>query len=243
VVERLARRTHAEDDEVVDLALLFRLHPLVGIVGAVRAVAARDHAGDLGGDVGDLEGIDLLGAALALDQARPGRFDAAAERRDHSHSGDDDTSHDRLRAEMAAHAVMLARPSRKNRCARQRTACHRGTAKRARRCRPQLFAFFSRNFTASPTVRIVSAASSGISHPNSSSKAITSSTVSRLSAPRSSIKLAWSVTLSGSTPRCSTTIFFTRSAISLIVQPLLFRLGRNREDCSRRYGLVVVDGG
>src|SRR5205085_172031 len=45
---------------------------------------------------------------------------------------------------------------------------------------------------------------------------MTSSTMSRLSAPRSSMKLASSVTLSGSTPRCSTTIFFTRSAVSLM---------------------------
>src|SRR5580704_15205050 len=80
----------------------------------------------------------------------------------------------------------------------------------------QLFAFFSRNLMASPTVRMVSAASSGISQPNSSSKAMTSSTVSRLSAPRSSMKLAFSVTLASSTPRCSTTIFLTRSATSLI---------------------------
>ena len=43
--------------------------------------------------------------------------------------------------------------------------------------------FFSRNLIASPTVRIFSAASSGISTPNSSSKAMTNSTVSRLSAP------------------------------------------------------------
>ena len=74
----------------------------------------------------------------------------------------------------------------------------------------------SMNFTASATVRMVSAASSGISIPNSSSKAITSSTVSRLSAPRSSIKLAASFTSPASTPRFSTTIFFTRSAISLM---------------------------
>ena len=78
-------------------------------------------------------------------------------------------------------------------------------------------AFFSRNLTASPTVRMVSAASSGISQPNSSSNAMTSSTVSRLSAPRSSMKLALFGHLVGSTPRCSTTIFFTRSAMSLIV--------------------------
>src|SRR5262249_36302491 len=96
--------------------------------------------------------------------------------------------------------------------------------------------FFSRNLTASPTVRIVSAASSGISQPNSSSKAITNSTVSRLSAPRSSMKLAFSVTLSGSTPKCSTTIFFTRSPMSLIVQPLMScnRLSRPRDLRSTR---------
>ena len=56
-------------------------------------------------------------------------------------------------------------------------------------------AFFSRNLIASP-VTIVSAASSGISTLNSSSNAMTSSTVSRLSAPRSSMKFALSVTLS-----------------------------------------------
>src|SRR6202035_899388 len=69
------------------------------------------------------------------------------------------------------------------------------------------------------------AASSGISQPNSSSNAITSSTVSRLSAPRSSMKLALSTTFSGSTPRCSTTIFLTRSPISLIVQPRACSIG------------------
>jgi hypothetical protein len=37
------------------------------------------------------------------------------------------------------------------------------------------------------------------------------------------MKLAFSVTLSGSTPRCSTTIFFTRSPISLIVSNLFFQ--------------------
>src|SRR5260221_13375800 len=48
--------------------------------------------------------------------------------------------------------------------------------------------------------------------PNSSSRAITSSTVSRLSAPRSSTKDASGVTNSSSTPSWSTMIFFTRSA-------------------------------
>ena len=57
--------------------------------------------------------------------------------------------------------------------------------------------------------------------PNSSSNAITSSTVSRLSAPRSSMKDAPSTTLASSTPRCSTTIFLTRSAMSLISKFLI----------------------
>ena len=52
------------------------------------------------------------------------------------------------------------------------------------------------NLIASPTVNIFSASLSEISDPNSSSKAITKSTVSKLSAPKSSIKLASSVTLS-----------------------------------------------
>ena len=46
--QRLRRRAHRKDDEVVDLALLLRLHPLVGIEAAVAAVAARNLAGDLG---------------------------------------------------------------------------------------------------------------------------------------------------------------------------------------------------
>jgi len=71
--------------------------------------------------------------------------------------------------------------------------------------------------TASPNDWIVSAASSGISMPNSSSNAMTNSTVSRLSAPKSSMNDALSTTLSSSTPRCSTTIFLTRSAMSLIL--------------------------
>ena len=44
VVERLARRAHGVDDEVVDLALLLRLHPLIGID---RCRSSRRRAGSL----------------------------------------------------------------------------------------------------------------------------------------------------------------------------------------------------
>src|SRR5690242_3899212 len=95
--------------------------------------------------------------------------------------------------------------------------------------------------TASPTVTMDSAASSGISMPNSSSNAMTSSTVSRLSAPRSSIKDALSVTLSASTFRCSTTIFFTRSAVSLIDCKPLLRFQIRPEKCAGK-SLAVTQG-
>src|ERR1051326_8288245 len=65
---------------------------------------------------------------------------------------------------------------------------------------------------ASFTVVIFSASSSGISSPNPSSSAMTSSTVSRESAPRSSINEAVGVTSDSSTPNCSTIICLTLSS-------------------------------
>src|SRR3954464_161779 len=69
--------------------------------------------------------------------------------------------------------------------------------------------------TASFTRVIFSASSSGISMPNSSSKAMTSSTVSSESAPRSSTNDASGVTSSSSTPSCSTMMLFTLSATAI----------------------------
>nr|CAO88534.1 unnamed protein product [Microcystis aeruginosa PCC 7806] len=79
-----------------------------------------------------------------------------------------------------------------------------------------------------PTVSICSAASSGISISNSSSKAITNSTTSRESAFRSLAKLASGVTVPGSsTSNCSTTTFLTRSKISALMDvnfyPLVYQ--------------------
>ena len=105
VFERLLRRAHRIDDELVDLALFLRLHPLVGIVGAVGAVADRDHAGDLAGDVGDVERIDRLRPALARDQASPGVLNPATERSDHAHAGDDDTPQAILLSPQLQHTV------------------------------------------------------------------------------------------------------------------------------------------
>src|SRR5512141_3113605 len=60
------------------------------------------------------------------------------------------------------------------------------------------------------TVVIFSASSSGISVPNSSSSAITSSTVSSESAPRSSTNEDSFLISASFTPSCSATIFLTR---------------------------------
>ena len=70
------------------------------------------------------------------------------------------------------------------------------------------------NFTASPTVAIPSAASSGISISNASSRAITNSTVSRESAPKSFWKFESDLTSPASTLNCSETIEQTFSRIS-----------------------------
>ena len=68
-------------------------------------------------------------------------------------------------------------------------------------------------FTASPTVEISSAASSGIVILKAFSNSIISSTVSRESAPKSLVKLALGVTSFSSTPSLSTIIAFTFYAI------------------------------
>src|SRR3990172_4425511 len=90
------------------------------------------------------------------------------------------------------------------------------------------------------TVVIFSADSSGISHSNSSSRAITSSTVSRESAPKSSTKEDSLLTSSSLTPSCSTTIFLTRSSTLLMTGTSsqinkLIKNGRILWKSSKRY--------
>src|SRR3954470_5050124 len=93
VVKRLRRRAHREDDEIIDLALVLVLHPLVWIEAAAAAVAARNHAGDAAGQIRHVEGIDLLGAAFAVQDALPGCLDTTAEWRHHAKACDDNPPH------------------------------------------------------------------------------------------------------------------------------------------------------
>ena len=96
VVERLFGRTHGKEDEVVNLALLLRLHPLIGIEGAVRTVPAANLPCDFAGKIGDIEFLDSLNSALPREQALPRRLDPASERRHHTKTSDDDASHHQL---------------------------------------------------------------------------------------------------------------------------------------------------
>src|SRR5262245_58317475 len=84
IIERLASSAHCKDDELVNLALFLRLHPLIRIVGRIRTIAPWNYASNLAGDVRHVEMVDFLGAALAVEQARPGRLHAATKRREHS---------------------------------------------------------------------------------------------------------------------------------------------------------------
>src|ERR1700731_3602165 len=93
IVERLACRAQRKDDEVIDLALVLWLHPLVGVEGAARTVAARHLASDLAGQIGDVECLDPAGAALASQDALPSRLDAPPEWRHHAEACDDNASH------------------------------------------------------------------------------------------------------------------------------------------------------
>src|SRR5262249_1161390 len=61
---------------------------------AGRRLAARHEAADLGRQVGDVEGLNAANAGFAVDEPLPGRFHAAPQRRDQTHAGDYDASHE-----------------------------------------------------------------------------------------------------------------------------------------------------
>src|SRR5262249_26065256 len=158
--------------------------------------AQRHLPGNSRRQVGHVKGLDRSNPRFARGQPAPIPFEPDTQGGHQTHAGHEDTPHRVLTSERGNNRLRSGVWGAGGRPAFQLCA--------------------SIKLTASLTVTIFSAASSGISQPNSSSKAITSSTVSRLSAPKSSIKLAFSVTFDSSTPRCSTTIFLTRSATSLI---------------------------
>ncbi len=91
--DRLIGSRHRVDDEVVDLALLFLLHPVVGIELSLGRGAARYEIRDLAGEVGSVEFFDAPCAAFAGQQIAPGRFHADTDRCDEAKSRNDDAPH------------------------------------------------------------------------------------------------------------------------------------------------------
>ena len=93
----LRRRRDSVKDEVIDFALLFRLHPLVGVEApvavAVAAAATRHRHGDLAGEVGNVEPFNAASPALTRQQTAPAWLDSAAEWRDHAETRDNYPAH------------------------------------------------------------------------------------------------------------------------------------------------------
>src|SRR5690606_12916743 len=205
ILERHARPRHGELGEAVHPPGVFLVHK-------VRGVEILHLRCDPRGKRGRVELGDGADSRPPLDKPFPEGVDAESERGDRAHSRDDDTSlHQRSPPRDRARSVVL--PGR----ACWAFPCERPSTVPPDSRRHPSFSLMYR--TASPTVRIFSASSSGISKSNSSSNAITSSTMSRESAPRSSTKDASSVTSSASTPSCSTTSSLTRSKTSMSSPP------------------------
>src|SRR5205823_198358 len=93
IVESLVGGGNRVDDEWIDLAALFGLHPVVRLEPALLRRPARNQARDLAGEIVHLEIGHASDAALAGDDARPGGLSAAAERRHHADAGNDDAPH------------------------------------------------------------------------------------------------------------------------------------------------------
>src|SRR5207247_10422470 len=66
VLKGLSRGADRKNDEIVDLALFLRLHPLIRIEAAVRAIAAWHLTGDLRRQVRDIERLDASRPAFAV---------------------------------------------------------------------------------------------------------------------------------------------------------------------------------
>jgi hypothetical protein len=79
ILDRLVGGGHAVEDELVDLALLLGLHPVVGIEGAVGAVAALHLAG-IGRGARRVEPRDRPRAGLPGQKPRPGFLDTRRQR-------------------------------------------------------------------------------------------------------------------------------------------------------------------
>ena len=93
IPHRLLGGGHAVEDEIIHLAAILRFHPVIGIEGAIAAIAERDLAGILRDHVRRIETRDRPRARLPRQQPLPGLFHPAGQRRDQTQTRDDNPTH------------------------------------------------------------------------------------------------------------------------------------------------------
>src|ERR1019366_5719964 len=155
-------------------------------------------SGNLRVETGRIEASDLVDAALAVEQAGPEGIHLVSQWSHRPQAGNDDPA----LCPVAGHKI-------------KRGSLSWCQSKPPRKCLPHSYFCWASSMylITSPTLWSFSACSSGISLPNSSSSAMTNSTVSSESAPRSAMNLASGVAWSAFTPNCSTMMSLTLCSI------------------------------
>src|SRR5262249_2298479 len=92
IEKRLVGRRNRKDNKVVDLTLLFRLHPVIGIEVAL-ACAPRYETADLAGDVGYVKFGDAPSTTLAGYKSGPGGSYSAPYGRNQPYARNNHTPH------------------------------------------------------------------------------------------------------------------------------------------------------
>ncbi len=93
IVQRLIGSADSINDERINLALFLGLHMEVGVEGAIGAIANRNAAGYLAGQIVNFKFRDAASTAFTGNKTLPGLFDTAGKRRHQTKTGDDDTPH------------------------------------------------------------------------------------------------------------------------------------------------------
>ena len=110
---RLRGGGHAVKNEIIDLAAILGLHPVIGIEGPVAAVAKRDLTGIFRHHILGVETGDRPGPGFPGQKPRPGLIDPRGQRRDHSQTSDDNSAHPQAPSQrIIARFLHAPRPAR-----------------------------------------------------------------------------------------------------------------------------------
>ena len=93
LADRLHARSERKDDEAVHLALVLGRHEVIGIEVIVGGIAYRHFAGDLVGQIRDVDRLNAANPGLPVDQTFPRRFDPAGKGGNETQAGDHYAAH------------------------------------------------------------------------------------------------------------------------------------------------------